>query len=133
MDAIGLRIALCLTLVVAGIAIAWTSRAAAKGRLGRNSFAGIRTPTTMHSDETWFAAHRASRKWTDIGGGLSIAIGLGALVPMPEPMFAALGLAGAACLLGFTLRGAWVGVRTAREVTSDEDTSAGSVNSTQEH
>ncbi|WP_420881550.1 SdpI family protein [Rhodococcus sp. (in: high G+C Gram-positive bacteria)] len=121
MDSIGLRITLCLTFVIAGIAIAWTSRAAASGRLGRNSLAGIRTPTTMHSDETWSAAHRASRTWTDIGGGLSIAIGFGALVPMSEPMLTALGLAGAACLLGFTLCGAWVGVRAARDAGSDRD------------
>ncbi|MCA1008249.1 SdpI family protein [Rhodococcus hoagii] len=122
MDSIGLRIALCLTFVIAGIAIAWTSRAAASGRLGRNSYAGIRTPTTMHSDETWTAAHRASRPWTDIGGGLSIVAGLGALVPMPESMLTMLGGIGAACLLGFTLSGAWVGVRAAREVEPAQPT-----------
>ncbi|MFC9516472.1 SdpI family protein [Nocardiaceae bacterium NPDC056970] len=122
MDSIGLRIALCLTFVIAGIAIAWTSRAAASGRLGRNSYAGIRTPTTMHSDETWTAAHRASRPWTDIGGGLSIVAGLGALVPMSESMLTMLGGIGAACLLGFTLSGAWVGVRAAREVEPAQPT-----------
>lgn len=126
MDSIGLRITLCLTFVIAGIAITWTSRAAATGRLGRNSLAGIRTPTTMHSDETWSAAHGASRPWTDIGGGLAIVAGLSALIPMSEAMLTALGFAGAACLLGFTLGGAWVGVRAAREVASDDDTSGAS-------
>lgn len=120
MDGIGLRITLCLTFVIAGIAIAWTSRAAARGRLGRNPYAGIRTRTTMHSDETWSAAHRASRPWTDIGGGLSVLVGAGTLFPLPEPALTALVGVGAVGLLGFTLGGAWVGIRAARALPSDD-------------
>lgn len=114
MDAIGLRIALSLTFVIAGAVIAWTSRAAASGRLRRNAYLGIRTPTTMYSDDAWSTAHRVSKPWTAIGGGLAILAGLGALVPMPESMLTALGGVGAACLLGFTLVGAWLGIRAVK-------------------
>ena len=121
MDSIGLRVALCLTFTIAGVLIVWTARAAASGRLGRNPYAGIRTPTTMASDAAWTAAHRAGRPLTEIGGWLSILTGLGALAPMPEPMLTALVGVGAACLLVFALTGAWIGVRAARETTPEPE------------
>jgi uncharacterized membrane protein len=33
---------------------------AAKGRLPRNQWVGIRTPSTMRSDQAWMAGHRAA-------------------------------------------------------------------------
>ncbi|WP_430331781.1 SdpI family protein [Rhodococcus sp. ACT016] len=114
MDSIGLRVALCLTFTIVGALIVWTARAAASGRLRRNPYVGVRTPTTMASDATWTAAHRASRPLTEIAGWLSIVAGLGALAPMPESMLTTLVGVGAACLLGFALTGAWIGVRAAR-------------------
>ncbi|PTR22886.1 SdpI/YhfL family protein [Rhodococcus sp. OK519] len=121
MDGIGLQIALCLTFVIAGVTIAWTSWAAANGRLRRNPYLGIRTPTVMFSDETWATAHRASRAWTGIGGAASVVTGLAVLVPMSEAAHTALAGVGAACLLGFTLIGARVGVQAARDVISAGD------------
>ncbi|WP_433611565.1 SdpI family protein [Prescottella agglutinans] len=121
MDSIGLRVALCLTFTIAGTALVWTARAAASGRLGRNPYVGVRTPTTMASDTTWIAAHRASRPFTEIGGWLAIVAGLGALIPMSETMLTALGIAGAACLVGFALVGAWIGVRAARSTPPEPE------------
>ncbi|MDH6675820.1 putative membrane protein [Rhodococcus sp. LBL1] len=124
MDSIGLRVALCLTFTIAGAVIVWTARAAASGRLGRNPYVGVRTPSTMASDTTWIAAHRASRPLTEIGGWLAIVAGLGALVPMDESMLTAVGIAGAGCLVGFALAGAWFGVRAARAVPTEPDSDA---------
>ena len=39
------------------IAVDW---AAASGRLRRNQWVGIRTPSTMRGDQAWVAGHRAA-------------------------------------------------------------------------
>jgi uncharacterized membrane protein len=45
------------------ITIDW---AAANGRLRRNQFVGIRTPSTMRSDLAWAAGHRAALRLTPV-------------------------------------------------------------------
>lgn len=121
MDSIGLRVLLWLTFTIAGAAVVWASRAAASGRLKRNPYAGIRTPSTMVSDEAWTTAHRAGSRTMQIGGYCSILTGFSALAPLSETWLTVLGSVGAACLLGFTLVGAWIGVRAARSVPLDPE------------
>jgi hypothetical protein len=57
------------------IVIDW---AAAKGRLRRNQFVGIRTPSTMRSDHAWIAGHRAALRLTPLHlvTGASLLIGV---------------------------------------------------------
>jgi SdpI/YfhL protein family len=43
-----------------------TSWAAANGRLRRNQYVGIRSPSTMRSDQAWVAAHRAALRLTPL-------------------------------------------------------------------
>jgi hypothetical protein len=45
---------------LSGIVVVAIGRLAAKGRLPRNLFAGIRIPSTMRSDEAWRAGHEAA-------------------------------------------------------------------------
>jgi hypothetical protein len=40
--------------------------AGASGRLRRNQWAGIRTPSTMRSDRAWVAGHRAALRLTPL-------------------------------------------------------------------
>lgn len=46
--------------ILAAVLLAVLGRQAAKGKLARNSFVGIRTPSTTKSDQAWIAGHRAA-------------------------------------------------------------------------
>jgi len=52
-------IVICVVIIV-------TSRRAASGKLPRNQYVGIRTPSTMRSDAAWVAAHRAATRLTPL-------------------------------------------------------------------
>ena len=45
---------------LAGLIVVALGRMAAKGRLPRNVFAGIRIPSTLRSDDSWRAGHLAA-------------------------------------------------------------------------
>ncbi|WP_051468999.1 SdpI family protein [Actinomadura oligospora] len=63
-----------IVLAVAGLAVVVSGLAAGAGRLRRNAFVGIRTRTSMSSDEAWDIVHRAGGPWLT-AGGLALLIG----------------------------------------------------------
>jgi len=69
-------VGLAWLLVGVGILLVWMGRRATAGLLERNWIMGIRTKSTLASDEAWEAAHRAA------GGVLSLS-GLGPLILGP--------------------------------------------------
>ncbi|MEU3274418.1 SdpI family protein [Saccharomonospora sp. NPDC006951] len=111
------RIVLFVVMLASGIVLVWMARAAATGRLKRNSFAGIRIPSTMASDEAWLAAHIRAERPTMFAGFVSVASGLFALVPVPVPVLAIQVLVACVVMLGFVIHGAKVGGRAAKDVS----------------
>ncbi|MEV5572750.1 SdpI family protein [Spirillospora sp. NPDC052269] len=63
-----------IVLAVAGLAVLVSGLAAASGRLRRNAFVGIRTRTSMSSDEAWAIVHDAGGPWIT-AAGLALLIG----------------------------------------------------------
>ena len=61
-------------MVVGGIVLIVLGALARAGRLTRQSVVGLRTETTMTSDEAWNAAHLAGASWV-IGAGVVLLIG----------------------------------------------------------
>jgi hypothetical protein len=66
-----------LALVVAGALTAWLAWLGSQRRLPPNGVAGIRLPATRRSDEAWYAAHEAAAGPLGVGGGATVACGLG--------------------------------------------------------
>ncbi|QDP74197.1 SdpI family protein [Cellulosimicrobium cellulans] len=64
---------LLLVLAGAGLLLVWCARATASGRIGRNQVAGIRTATTLASDDAWRTAHRAARPLSEAAGWALVA------------------------------------------------------------
>ncbi|RAZ31314.1 SdpI family protein [Microbacterium sp. SMR1] len=111
------RIVLFVTMAGSGALLIWMARAAASGKLKRNSLAGIRTPTTMASDEAWLAAHERSKGATLLTGYLSIAIGVASLVPMAPAALGIMVLAGAILMVVVMMWGTRVGTKAALAAT----------------
>ena len=59
-----------------GVIVMVFGRMAAKGRLPRNLFAGIRLPSTMRSDEAWRAGHEAAASSLTTAGVGPIVVAL---------------------------------------------------------
>ena len=60
--------------LAAGAVVTWVvGRRAARGTLGPNHVAGLRTPATMSSPEAWRIGHAAAERWL-------MAVSAGALV-----------------------------------------------------
>lgn len=74
-----------VTLIVGGAAVAGVGLLGLRGRLPRNSVAGVRTRATMHSDEAFEVANRVAGPLIILGGVVAALTGLAALV-LAEPV-----------------------------------------------
>lgn len=74
---------LVVGLIMAAAAVAvciltmWVTWNAARGKLNRNQWTGIRTPATMRSDAAWVTGHRAAAR--SAPAYISLALGICAL------------------------------------------------------
>jgi len=94
---------------VAGLALVLVVRRAAQGKLARNGLAGIRTPTTLASDEAWLVVHREAMPWTFAGALAMILGGLVAMTADDKTIVAVTAGGGALVGVTLTLVGAAVG------------------------
>jgi len=90
------------------------------GRFKRNRWAGIRTPSTMKSDEAWRTAHEAGAPLMRSAGTLGAAGGLTGIVASllggSEGVVVGLILAGVAAMTVLLILATVRGARAAREL-----------------
>ncbi|GAA2433119.1 SdpI family protein [Mycolicibacterium llatzerense] len=94
---------------------------AATGRLARNQLTGIRTPSTMRSDQAWVAGHRAAWRLAPLHGanaviacGLLLAVIVRSWPPGPVIL---LGIGCLVAFIGIALYTAVIAGRAARRAT----------------
>ena len=98
-----------------------TSWAAANGRLRRNQYVGIRSPSTMRSDQAWVAGHRAALRLMP----LHLLTGVGLLLTVLSAQTVGdvhlVGVCGAAVFVVVAVITAIVAGRAAKAVDGDSD------------
>lgn len=119
-------------IALSGVLVVWVANRAADGRLGMNSWAGVRTKATQSSPEAWSIGNRVARPstvnggWLLVMGGLVSAVFPTVFVGGDSDQFAAV-WAGTVLLfsgpaVGMILYGTWLGNRAALdyiEMTDD--------------
>jgi hypothetical protein len=99
-----------------GAALLWVGHLAQHGRLRRNRLVGVRTRTTMASEEAWIAAHRASAWSMTASGAVLLAAGTFVLVLRPSETVTGMIIgAGALGMLAFVVMGGVQGQRAAKD------------------
>ena len=94
---------------------------AAKGRLQRNQWVGIRTPSTMRSDQAWVTGHRAALRLAPLFVLITV-LGCGVLfvtartAPTPNTLLLT-GIGVAAVIIVALFYSAFVASRAAKAVT----------------
>lgn len=108
-----------LAMFVASVTLAAVGVLGLLGRLPRNSWAGIRLPYTMETDQRWYDTHRGAAPVLIFGGIAVAAVNL-AFLPfalvgnIPAGLAVAVALGSVAVSLLIVLQAAFVGVRYAQ-------------------
>jgi sterol desaturase/sphingolipid hydroxylase (fatty acid hydroxylase superfamily) len=100
------------------IAIDW---AGAKGRLRRNQFVGIRTPSTMRSNQAWIAGHRAALRLTPVHILTGVAVLIAVLFTRTVAGLNIVGVSGAIVFVMVAVFTAVVAGRAAKAAEKDTD------------
>nr|WP_167405809.1 SdpI family protein [Sphaerisporangium cinnabarinum] len=104
---------LLLVLAGAGLLLVWCARATASGRIGRNQVAGIRTATTLASDDAWRTAHRAARPLSEAAGWV-LVVAAPVLLLVDDAAGLVVVLVATGLTLALTVGGLVVGTRAVR-------------------
>lgn len=111
--ATGESLLLALLLLGAGVLTVVTGLLFRRGKLPRNWFLGLRTPSTLRSDDAWRAAHEAAGSLIAVSGILLGATGV--LVLLTDPADDTVFLAGSGTAVAVLLVAGVLGVRATKE------------------
>jgi uncharacterized membrane protein len=103
-----------VVIVLAGLLIVWLAIRSWQGRLSRNYVAGVRTRSTMRSDEAFRIANKAAAPFSLVGGLLFIVTGVVAAIVSASTATAVL-LTGVVLAGVVIVVGGVTGVRAARK------------------
>lgn len=108
-------------MALGGSLVVAVGRAAKRGILSPNAWAGIRTQATMASYEAWYTAHEVGGKWISIGGWIIAIGGMLLIVVRPADGTAAkVALLATAIGAATVLYGGWVGHNAAVGLGSND-------------
>lgn len=110
----GTAIGLGVLLILAGALLAVVAYRSRRGTLPRNWVVGIRTTTTLASEEVWNVAHRAAARALSIGAWGTFVTGAFLLFRPSNGLGLALISIGLVWLLGWVIRAGYLGTRAAR-------------------
>jgi hypothetical protein len=99
--------------IAAGIVLAWAAVAGWRGRLSRDRAVGVRTPSTVRSDEAFTAANKAAAP-LGVAGGSVMALGGVLAMVVPKHLFGVPLFSGVLIGIALCLTGAAVGVRASK-------------------
>ena len=102
----------CIVIASGGVLI-WVAVMSWQGRLQRNWAAGVRTPSTMRSDEAFLVANKAAAPYVAAGGVIMALGGVTAMI-VPHRFLGLPIFGGVIVALAVALTGAAIGVRACR-------------------
>lgn len=113
-----------LTFAASGAAFLWLAHASKNRRLPPNQLAGIRTRTTLHSDEAWYVAQESTAFHIQVSGYSLLVTAITSLGLMVAPLnddqisiaFTLLSLAACIWVLAWVITGSIKGNKAARAV-----------------
>ena len=108
-------IAIGAIVIAAGGLLIWVAVISWQGRLERNGAVGVRTPSTMRSDEAFLVANKAAAPLAGAGGGVFIVGGVLAMV-VPKHLFGVPLFGGVVLGLALMIVGAVIGVRAGKRL-----------------
>jgi len=115
----GFWVLIGLTLVGSGIVLWVVAERTADGRVDLNRYAGIRTRTTLNSEEAWVAGHRAAKRGTQVAATLIGLTGIGLVANARNPDLAkVLIIVGSALWCGALIKATIASTRAAKAASS---------------
>jgi hypothetical protein len=100
--------------IAAGCVLIWVAVISWQGRLDRSRPVGVRTPSTVRSDEAFAVANKAAAPYAGAGGGVMI-LGAALAMVVPKHLFGLPLFSGVLIGLAVLLTGAAVGVRACKQ------------------